>query len=179
VFLACKPPRAWALPAALIAAAWFGGYGLTWLSKWVMTAMVEGSTVRDAILSEISFRLVGAEAHVVLWSLRSTGLTLVRVAERYVGVVIIAATVLYIARTLKGAGEFAPRRFAILALPALIPVMWFELLQNHTQIHSAMASRSMAGAIGVLLASWVLGRSAPTDAAAAQALPAHAAGGRS
>ena len=43
-----------------------------------------------------------------------------------------------------------------LAWPVLIPILWFELLSNHSQIHAFFVSRSMAAAIGVVLAAAAL-----------------------
>ena len=48
--LAFNPTRQSLLAAALVAAAWFGGYGLTWASKWPLVAMVEGSSISETVL---------------------------------------------------------------------------------------------------------------------------------
>ena len=48
------------------------------------------------------------------------------------------------------------RRWALLALPALIPFVWFEVLRNHTQIHAWFAYRPVATSIGIVLAAWAL-----------------------
>ena len=98
--------------------------------------------------------------------LKPTAISLLRVVERFVGIAIVVVTALVIKRALRDAGAFEPKRFAILALPALLPFLWLELLQKHSlvPVHAVTASRSTGAAIGVLLAAWVLSRAVPAQA---------------
>jgi hypothetical protein len=58
-------------------------------------------------------------------------------------------------RNIRQAGFRWPA-FWPLAWPALIPVIWFEVLSNHSQIHARVSSRSEAAAFGVLIAAALL-----------------------
>ena len=49
-----------------------------------------------------------------------------------------------------------PRRFALLSSPLLIPFGWFELLSNHTQIHTWMVYRTAASCFGILIAAAII-----------------------
>jgi hypothetical protein len=59
---------------------------------------------------------------------------------------------LVIVRTLRGRA-FDRTVFFWRTWPVLIPIIWFEVLSNHTQIHTFFVLRSGAAAIGVAVAS--------------------------
>ena len=59
---------------------------------------------------------------------------------------------LVIVRTLRGRA-FDRTVFFWRTWPVLIPIIWFEILSNHTQIHTFFVLRSGAAAIGVAVAS--------------------------
>jgi hypothetical protein len=46
--------------------------------------------------------------------------------------------------------------FVALTMPAVIPILWFEILSNHTQTHLHFAYRSEAAAIARVLAGVVM-----------------------
>ena len=48
------------------------------------------------------------------------------------------------------------KRFALLVSPLLIPFCWFELLSNHTQIHTWMVYRTAASCFGILIAAAII-----------------------
>ena len=49
-----------------------------------------------------------------------------------------------------------PTRFALLSSPLLIPFVWFEVLSNHTQIHTWMVYRTAASCFGILIAAAII-----------------------
>jgi hypothetical protein len=62
-----------------------------------------------------------------------------------------------------------PRRFAILSSPLLIPFVWFEILSNHTQIHTWMTYRTVASCFGILIAAAIIAsRAEPASSNVAQ-----------
>ena len=48
------------------------------------------------------------------------------------------------------------KQFALLCTPLLIPFGWFELLSNHTQIHTWMVYRTVASCFGILIAAAII-----------------------
>ena len=48
------------------------------------------------------------------------------------------------------------QRVFLIAWPALIPPLWFEVLSSHSQIHASFVSRSAAASAGVLLAALLI-----------------------
>ena len=149
-----------------IVVAWFAGYSLTWASKWAI-AVAAGASWSD-IFEVITYRLNGdlpgyvrhhvlAPTHKVLSYLyhetRSTMLFL-----------LLLPTLLLPVRRWPN-----PRRFALLSSPLLIPFGWFELLSNHTQIHTWMVYRTVASCFGILIAAAIIAsREEPVNSNAAQ-----------
>jgi hypothetical protein len=68
------------------------------------------------------------------------------------GLPLFACFTLVVVRTLRGRA-FDRAVFFWRAWPVLIPIIWFEVLSNHTQIHTLFVLRSGAAAIGVAVAS--------------------------
>jgi hypothetical protein len=151
------------LPAAAVTAAWFGGYGLTWMSKWALVAwMMADDSIWRSVESVIRWRLAG-DHHSVDPSLLTTSARMfTRCFERIGGSLVVLALVSLLVATGRRSQGFDWRRFGLLCLPAFVAILWFETLRNHSQIHVSAASRSAAGAIGVVLAAWAMSmRSAP------------------
>lgn len=131
--------------ALLCVATWFGAYAGTWFAKWFAAYLVDPSfNIATDVLGAALFRIGGDNAKVLHLPL--------------------AATVKVFANSLLSWGMllFVPLLFVLhtpkiprfaTAWPALIPIGWFELLSNHSQIHTPFVSRSAAAAIGVTLAS--------------------------
>lgn len=152
-----------ALPAApllgrmaLAGGGWILGYAWMWFTKWVFAAMVVGvDTVRSVIRYQIELRLDGEQASVedrVFASIErnveewwNQPLTWLVAAT---AVVAVAASVIRIRRS-GASGEWPVR--AVLALPAAIPFVWYEVLSNHSQVHAWLTYRSVAVALGVVV----------------------------
>jgi hypothetical protein len=136
-----------------IVVAWFAGYSLTWASKWAI-AVAAGASWSD-IFEVITYRLNGdAPGYVRHHFLAPTGKVLdylyheTRPAMLFL---LLLPTLLLPVRRWPN-----PRRFALLASPLLIPFGWFELLSNHTQIHTWMVYRTAASCFGILIAAAVI-----------------------
>jgi hypothetical protein len=135
-----------------IVVAWFAGYSLTWASKWAI-AIAAGASWRD-IFEVIVYRLNGdAPGYVQHRFLAPTAKVLnylyheTRSAMLFL---ILLPTLLLPVRWPN------LRRFALLSSPAVIPFVWFEILSNHTQIHTWLTYRTVASCFGILIAAAII-----------------------
>jgi len=138
--------------AALIVLSWFGGYGLTWFAKWVIAYFAAtGFDVMSDVTSTVAFRLRG-EHEMVRGLLFAATYKVVKSATLSWGLPFFIVLLVILFRFIRQA-SFRWQPFWHLAWTALIPVFWFEVLSNHSQIHAVASSRSAAASCGVLLAS--------------------------
>jgi hypothetical protein len=144
-----------AITAIFVALAWFGGYALTWFSKWLIAYFVSTEVdVMANVSAMVLFRLDGDNPKVIHWLLAPT----IKVAAAAIlgwGLPFFIAFLVVFFRNVRE-GNFRWQAFWPLAWPALIPPLWFEILSNHSQIHAGVSSRSEAAAFGVLLAAALL-----------------------
>jgi hypothetical protein len=135
-----------------IVVAWFGAYALTWASKWAI-AIAAGASWRD-IFEVIAYRLNGDAPgyvqHHFLAPTRKVLNYLYDETRSAMLLLILLPTLLLPVRWPN------PKRFAILSSPLLIPFIWFEVLSNHTQIHTWMTYRTAASCIGILIAAAII-----------------------
>jgi hypothetical protein len=155
------------LAAGVSSVSWIAGYAWTWFTKWLLAAILLGyDRVRSDVGSQVSRRLDGelvdsregflASTRVNVSTWRSQPLTGVVV----VGLVVLVSAV-WIHRSRNGtAADGRLRDRAVLALPAIIPVLWYELLRNHSQTHYWFTYRSVSVAVGVVAAA-LLARMVP------------------
>src|ERR1700712_181015 len=157
-FVLCGPRGETRRPVAaaiLVALAWFGGYALTWFSKWLIAWLVSPDVgVAANVSAMVMFRLGGDNAKVIHWLFAPTVKILGAVILGW-GTPFFIAFLVVVFRNIREAGFRWPA-FWPLAWPALIPVIWFEVLSNHSQIHARVSSRSEAAAFGVLIAAALL-----------------------
>jgi len=144
----------------LIALSWFGGYLLTWSVKWCLSIWLQdngGQTMLDTY-RQIILRLYGQEIdnRVPIIPLLPTVKMILQsfIAVGSIPVAILAAAIFVHVR--RYWGSFDRRRFVVLISPTVIPIVWFELLSNHTQTHSHFTYRSEAAAIALILAAAVI-----------------------
>jgi hypothetical protein len=136
-----------------IVVAWFAGYSLTWASKWAI-AVAAGASWSD-IFEVITYRLNGdAPGYVRHHFLAPTS----KVLDYLYHETRSAMLFLLLLPTLLLPVRRWPnlKRFALLSSPLLIPFGWFELLSNHTQIHTWMVYRTAASCFGILIAAAVI-----------------------
>jgi hypothetical protein len=137
---------------AAVLACWLAGYALTWATKWGIAVIYGGDW--NYIWQTILFRIDGSYEQVVdhrpfASSVKVIG-WLAAQSDYWWTVALLVPLLIVIAPR----PDF--RRWALLALPALIPFVWFEVLRNHTQIHAWFAYRPVATSIGIVLAAWAL-----------------------
>jgi hypothetical protein len=137
--------------------AWFGGYGETWLAKWLIAylAMPASANVIADIVSTVENRTVGAFNGVYLFSLAATLRAFLRALSR-VGVIVPIVIALAVGHYAATVSRIDWRRALWLASPLIIAVIWFEALSSHTQYHLTVSSRSAAMAVAIALAAAVL-----------------------
>ncbi len=198
VDLLTVPPMSWALCAAaaglvahrrrgslvatlrtVLAAgvAWPVAFGVTWVSRWVVAALVHGPGVFSAIGEVSRFRLDGGDVS------QEFGAGLVRNWSAWVDGSATALPVLVAAGALVAVhlvlavhrhGAAGPAAAAVLAAPALVVPAWYCVLSNHSQIHAFFTYRSLPAAVGVVVAAAVVAAArAPSRSRGAE--PARAA----
>jgi hypothetical protein len=153
--------------AALVAVSWFGAYALTWMTKWGLAVWYSPSPAATWVetLAQIIARLHGQEVnHPPILSLplyptvRMFGKALISF-----GIVVVIVLAIAIWRHIRDSGDaFDRRRFLFLISPVLIPIVWFELLSNHTQTHLHFTYRSASAAIAIAFAAALLATRQPT-----------------
>ncbi|MBO0728211.1 MAG: hypothetical protein J2P57_03060 [Acidimicrobiaceae bacterium] len=148
-----------ALTSVLAGAAWVAGWAFTWMTKWLVSAVLFGpSFVFHLVGGEVTRRLDGAENGTV--DLRfgaATMLNLVAWLNSPVHVyIILACTGLAILLMLVGVARYRGaglREMALLFAPGLLPFLWFEAVRNHSQLHATITYRSLALTLGLALAA--------------------------
>ncbi|SCB52733.1 hypothetical protein GA0061099_103910 [Bradyrhizobium yuanmingense] len=136
--------------ALLVVLAWFAGYAATWSAKWLSAYFVDPSfDILSDVLGAATFRIAGDFVKVSHYPLAATTKVFLNAFLSW-GVILFVPALIFL-------GVKLTPRLAT-AWPALIPIVWFEILSNHSQIHDLFVSRSAAAAIGVCLASAQMAR---------------------
>lgn len=147
---------------AVSLAAWAVAWAVTWVWKWAIAAAVYGvSTVIDVIRFTAELRLDGNEQSFDFSFFRSSQVMLEVWFDQPLTVpIMVGAAGLVIAvvvsRSRRGerVGRVGDR--ILLALPAGVAFVWFEIMRNHTQNHAFFTYRSVAVAAGVLMSALVV-----------------------
>ncbi len=153
--------------AVLVALSWFGGYAMTWVLKWALTAAISPDphfAISD-VLNQIELRTYGQEhdRHIAFIPLLPTAAMIVQ-SFISVGTITVAVLTAAIVRQIRlNWAAFDGRRFLRLCTPTLIPVIWFEVLSNHTQTHSHFTYRSESAAIAIVFAAAIMALNIPLD----------------
>ena len=146
-------------------AVWLVAFASTWLSRWAFATLFLGwGHTTSVIRSKIEFRLGGSSASVEPGVGRSTAVNveywLTSVSTAWAVLLLAAAVV--VGALVVASRRFGPARltvFAMLAWPAGLPLLWYEVVRNHSQIHPGKAHVSIAFAVGVVVAAAVLAAS--------------------
>lgn len=139
---------------------WIAGFGITWVSRWLLAMLWVGPSETMAVIREnVAFRTGGANASVEPGLGRA-----IRTNISYWWSHIPTAPILVLVLTVAGLGAVvwwlrvgrpvAPVLLAlVLGAPVLAPIVWFTIMSNHSQIHSFLTYRAVPGAVGVLAAA--------------------------
>ena len=137
----------------------------TWLSRWAFATLLLGWDHATSIIrSKIEFRLGGSSTTVEPGLGRSTAVNFEYWSTNVstVWAVLLLAVAVVVGALVVASRRFGPARlaaFAVLAWPAGLPVLWYEVVRNHSQIHPGKAHVSIAFAVGVVVAAAVLAAS--------------------
>ncbi len=130
---------------ALIGAFWTLGYGGLWLAKIAIAAAVAGPAVWASTVEMASFRLNGAFESVKLFPGAATLENFEAFKGLWGGLAILAFFIAPLARKGARARLVATLRASpALALLAVSPFVWFEILSNHSQIHGLFTHANLA-----------------------------------
>ncbi len=143
------------LVTAAAGASWAVAYGLTWVSRWCIAALARGPEIFSQVRDVSTFRLggdnpmvadvvgaaVGANLREWLWNVPTAWPLLVAVA-------LVAAGGVAVGVLRRGPGAIA--LFAVLAAPAAVVPLWYEVMSNHSQIHAFFTYASLPAAAGVV-----------------------------
>jgi hypothetical protein len=154
------------IASGLIAASWFGGYALTWSVKWVLAILYSdhSSMVETDLFHQILLRMYGQEADAATYIIPLLP-TMAMIAQSFLSAGSVAVALLAAALFIHVRGHwmlFQRSRFLLLMSPTVIPILWFELLSNHTQTHSHFTYRSESAAIAIFFAATILATPAQT-----------------
>ena len=179
VDLLTTPPGAWALAvgSTLLASAghlrgkalarrglltsvgWIVGWVWTWVSKWMLAVPVLGySTVRETIGGAIDDRVAGEREYIDLALFNALEVNLrtwwAHPLTPPVLVAIVVAAAL-VARRNAFVSTWSTR--LLIAAPAAIPLVWFELLRNHSLVHPHFVYRSLGVTAGLIALALIVG----------------------
>jgi hypothetical protein len=184
------PPGAWALATCsamlatagrgslartaraggFVCAAWIVGWTWTWVSKWVIAAVVLGwDAVRDNVGDAIDERLAGDGASIDLGPFNAVRMNVETWLDHPLTPAVLIAVAVATAVLWRSPNHRSTWRMRLLlATPALLPLVWFEVLRNHSLVHPLFVYRSVgvtAGivALALLVDSAALRRGGPVD----------------
>jgi hypothetical protein len=151
--------------ALTVGITWPIAFGLTWLTRWALAVVALGWSHAKAVIGDkIAYRLDGATG-----SVESGFGAATRVNVRYwwntiptsrlVLAVVIVATVFLLVSAYRRRGRRPLAWFAVLAAPAAIVPIWYEVLSNHSVIHAAKTYVNVPAALGVIAAAAVFASS--------------------
>ena len=141
-------------PMATGTIAWAVGYAFTWFSKWAIAATFVGvDVVWGRISRQVGIRVSGDVDYIDLGFTNTTATVLGTWWRSPLGPPLVALVVIWMAlATAIAIRNRSATTWSILASPILIAAMWFEVMQNHTQVHRWFtAARGVAACSAVLL----------------------------
>ena len=156
--------RGWQLlkPMTVGAAAWGVAYVSTWVAKWAIAGLFVGfDEVWRRISTQVGIRVSGDVDYIDLGLGNSTTTVLGTWWLSPLGPPLVAMVVIWMAMAaVKALRNGTITTWLALASPVLLAVVWFEVMQNHTQVHRWFtAARGVAVCSAVLLLASELTRS--------------------
>ena len=132
--------------AAFLAGSWFFGFGVTWISKWLLAVAVLGyDNVRSSLLNAASG--VNYHAVAILAQYRTVPATLLISTDWLVIGFAVSLGIVGASITMKAAQGANPKRmlaeWLLLQGPLLIIIGWTELMRAHSVEHAVFAQRGM------------------------------------
>lgn len=148
-----------AMRIIVAAVAWILGYTWMWVSKWILASFVFGiDSVIDVIRFTTENRISGDNGSIEYGLFATIRVNLeVWWRQPLTGVVVAALLTAFVivwrrrTRWCPPVDRWVDR--LIVASPALIPLVWFEVLKNHSQVHVWFTYRSVPIAVGIVAAA--------------------------
>lgn len=137
---------------------WIIGYGVTWMVRWLLAMIVwPPSVVVDDVLHQMLFRIDGENSKVTKQfgaaSIDNFRYWFSHSVLSYVLVAVALLLLLWVLiRIVKRPNTDQNFALTLYSSSVIIPI-WYELLSNHSQIHTFFSYRSCAIAVGILIAS--------------------------
>lgn len=147
-----------ALKLGLVGAVvWIASFGLTWAARWIIAGIVLGfQKTYKFILSNVEFRTGGEYEGVSKALFASTNANwsywLGQISTA--GLVLVIGGLVTVIALAFGVLRRGPKTLAYwlaLSSPAVIIVLWYEAVGNHSQIHQFFTYRGFPTLLGVLL----------------------------
>ncbi|MBT1003021.1 hypothetical protein KIH31_10415 [Paenarthrobacter sp. DKR-5] len=166
-FARSRKLRETALAAAAAVIMWPVAFGFTWAARWLIAALFLGFDQTVAFIrSNVDFRSSGAHAGVdksfgaptlANWHFWLDHVATARFVVVAAGIVVVAAL---LTAWLRHGWRRAVAGVVIAAAAVVVPV-WYEALNNHSQIHSFFTYRGIPAAVGVALFGALLAAGQP------------------
>ena len=166
--------RGTAVAVALAGVVWPVAFAATWVSRWVIAVPFAGwERVEADVRAKVVERTEGDSAGVVdefgaptdaNWTYWMEHVATARAVVVLAVVVAVVAVVLAVVR--RGPARIAVA--ALVALPALVTPVWYEVLSNHSQIHESFTYRALAVSCGILVFAGVVAATDPRPMAPAE-----------
>ena len=125
--------------------AWGFGYASMWAGKWLLAALFTGAPAVSASLSTAAFRIAGQVEGLRISALGAIRRNLFFLG--YKGLLLDFAVLLALwlaLRVRRGGRRLPPGDAAALLVCALMPFVWYALLQNHSSIHAFFTFRDLS-----------------------------------
>jgi hypothetical protein len=170
------PTRDALFDAGQLAFAWFAGFSLAWISKWgfaltVFTMPEVIANLTDAI-SRRSFADDTIDVSRSLFTATGEAMNALRPGVIYAALALCVSLAIWAALRRRFAQQQV-RHVILMLLPLLLPILWVEVLRDHTIVHPGFAARSfILFAVLPLLAAMHVGWALSVARPAADVRPA-------
>jgi hypothetical protein len=138
---------------------WMLGYGFTWLSRWILASTVwPWKSVAENISNQVGFRVSGEHEKVkagvgsasldnlTYWLGHST----LAAGIGFLSMTFFLIALVFVFRT---RSKTLLISFFVILIPSILVIAWYELLSNHSQIHTFFTYRSTAIIFGIMIAA--------------------------
>jgi len=152
-----------AMQIVVAAAAWILGYTWMWVSKWILASFVFGvDSVIDVIRFTTENRISGDNGSIDDGIFATIRLNVEVWWRQPLAGALVAALLVTFMVVWRRRHRWCPptERWVdrlILASPGVVPLVWYEILKNHSQVHVWFTYRSVSIVIGIVAAAWVIG----------------------
>ena len=126
--------------------AWGLGYGLTWLTKWILVDVICNRNVIEVALKQILYRMSSNEgemkfsySYVVNNNLRFLGKEAIY-ATLIISIAIMAVGLIKNRKKMQK-GKINVEALIVYAVTSVLPFVWYFALKNHSAIHARFTHR--------------------------------------